>query len=373
MTDSTPARPPQVTIAGWVAVLGSVFVVVTVFDFLTGLRTLEQRERVRGMLDDPPLKGTGIDLQQALSVMHTSGLVAAGCATATAILGFYCLRRNRQARLALSILVVPLFLTGMVAGGFLSSMVAVSAVMLWTRPARDWFEGRTPPPRTPEETEPSQPAAPSEPRRYDGFGTPDASPSDDRVRVPSGGVPSGGGDAHDAATDGRTGSGARPRGLTPYATADPRPTVARPTPRRHDRPRQVVQACVTVWVSAVVVVAGMAVAGLVFATDSEMVRDIYESDAQFADADVSLDTLRAASLVVIGLFIVWAVVAAVLAGLTFRGQGWARITLIISAAMCALLTLVMAVSAPPLLVVTGAAALTVVLLTRPEAVAWFRR
>ena len=41
-------------------------------------------------------------------------------------LGWHVLRRNRQARLWLSVLAVPLFLAGLVTGGFLSSMVAVA-------------------------------------------------------------------------------------------------------------------------------------------------------------------------------------------------------------------------------------------------------
>ena len=66
-------------------------------------------------------------------------MVAAGCATAAGILGYQVLRRSKSARLALTVLAAPLFLTGMVTGGFVSSLVAASAVMLWLQPARDWF------------------------------------------------------------------------------------------------------------------------------------------------------------------------------------------------------------------------------------------
>ena len=38
-------------------------------------------------------------------------------------------------------LAVPLFVTGLVTGGFVSSVVAAAAVMLWFQPARDWFDG----------------------------------------------------------------------------------------------------------------------------------------------------------------------------------------------------------------------------------------
>ena len=132
--------------AGWVTILGSAAVVLTVFDLIANLRSLDTRERVQKAISEPPLDGMGIDTQQVLSVMHVLAMVAAGCATAAAILGWHVLRRNKQARLWLSVLAVPLFLAGLVTGGFLSSMVAVAVVMLWTRPARDWFDGRAPSP-----------------------------------------------------------------------------------------------------------------------------------------------------------------------------------------------------------------------------------
>ena len=80
-------------------------------------------------------------MQGVLEIMRVFGMVAAGCATAAAILGYHVLQRSRSARLALTLLAVPLFLSGMVTGGFLSSVVAAAAVMLWFQPSRDWFNG----------------------------------------------------------------------------------------------------------------------------------------------------------------------------------------------------------------------------------------
>jgi len=172
--------------AGWVTILGSAAVVLTVFDLMANLRSLDTRERVQKAISEPPLDGMGIDTQQVLSVMHVLAMVAAGCATAAAILGWHVLRRNKQARLWLSVLAVPLFLAGLVTGGFLSSMVAVAVVMLWTRPARDWFDGRAPSPvldgprqdlqdpdrqEDPERSTPDRPTPPSTPSAYQGFGS----------------------------------------------------------------------------------------------------------------------------------------------------------------------------------------------------------
>ena len=87
MSDAAPNRPPQVTMAGWVTILGSAAVVLTVFDLIANLRSIDTRERVQKMLSEPPLDGTGLGLQTVLSVMHVTAMVAAGCATAAIVLG----------------------------------------------------------------------------------------------------------------------------------------------------------------------------------------------------------------------------------------------------------------------------------------------
>ena len=63
-------------------------------------------------------------------------------ATAAGILGYQVLRRSRSTRLcAVRAQRYTVALTGMVTGGFVSSVVAASAAMLWLQPARDWFDG----------------------------------------------------------------------------------------------------------------------------------------------------------------------------------------------------------------------------------------
>ena len=61
MTEPAPARPPQVTMAGWVTILGSAAVVLTVFDLIANLRSIDTRERVQKAISEPPLDGMGID------------------------------------------------------------------------------------------------------------------------------------------------------------------------------------------------------------------------------------------------------------------------------------------------------------------------
>ena len=204
MSERTLPRPPQVTFSGWVILVGSLVVLSTVYDTVANLRSIDTREEVEQMLSEPPLSGTGVGLQRMLDMMHGAALVAGACAAAMAVMGAFVLRRHHQARVVVSILAVPLFVCGLLVGGFATSLVAVAAVLLWTRPARDWFaapapaaaaEGRSqwpdrpvPPPsgRSDGDDEPGEPTdsvmpTPSlqpggtsseEARAWTGFGTP---------------------------------------------------------------------------------------------------------------------------------------------------------------------------------------------------------
>ncbi len=166
--------------AGWMIMGGSVLVVATVFETITSLNTLETREAVSQFLSEPPGEGLGLDVPGALLVLRTVSMVAAGCAAVAAVLGFHVLRRNRSARLGVTVVAIPLFFTGMVTGGFLSSVVAASALLLWLEPARNWFDGVPAPPSperaaagwpppTPQSPEPP-PSPPAPPRAGAGNG-----------------------------------------------------------------------------------------------------------------------------------------------------------------------------------------------------------
>ena len=131
--------------AGVLVVVGSVLVVVSSFERMSGLRSLETREAIEKALAEPPASGLGIGVSQVLDLLQVLVMVAAACGTATAILGYQALQRSRSARVALSFLAVPLALAGTVAGGILAPLVAVAVLMLWVQPARDWYDGRVRP------------------------------------------------------------------------------------------------------------------------------------------------------------------------------------------------------------------------------------
>jgi hypothetical protein len=144
-----------VTLAAALVMGASGMLVVSVFERLGDLRSIESRLAIEEFISQPPGSDLGLDLESVLDILYVVSMVAAGLATAAAILGFHVLKRNRAARIGLSVLALPLFLCGLVTGGFLASVVAASVAMLWLSPSRQWFAGTTP------EPVPSTPSTPS--------------------------------------------------------------------------------------------------------------------------------------------------------------------------------------------------------------------
>ncbi len=328
MTDSKAlARPAQVTVASWVAIVGSVFVVMYAFSLVANLRTLDTREQVEDTLSRPPGSWLDLGVEGYLDELHVAAMVAAGCAVATAILGWHVRSRNRSARIALTVLAVPLFIAGAFTDGFMSSMVAFSAVFLWLKPSRDWFNGVAPTPAAREAAAaPWPPSSPDAPAQTGPAGTP----------------------------------------------PPPAPAYGQRPAFTNVRPREVVVACILTWVFAGLVLVGSAflVMGLLIAPDT--VKDAYQDSAQ-AD-DISFSTLRQSVLVAGSLFAVWSIGAIAVAVFAMLGRNWARITLLASSAMAAGLFLLSAPSSGYLLLVPMLACVhTVMVLLRRHVVEWYTR
>ena len=343
-TSATPPRPRQVTLAATLIIGGSVLVVVMAFDRIAGLHTLETREAIEKFLAQPPGAELGLEVLGVLDILRVFGMVAAGCATAAAILGYHVLRRSRGARLALTFLAVPLFLSGMVTGGFLSSVVAAAAVMLWFQPSRDWFNGvireARPTPSTGESTRPESQATPvvpppaPTPRAYPGFG---ASPNP-------------------AAAPGE----AQPWGASPVSDPGGRPTA-------------VLWASMLTWVCTGLAVLVMASSIAVLVADPAFVfEELQRQNPSFRDQGVSDQALKTATFILSGVVIVWSLAAALLAVLVFRRVAWARVGLLVSAALAACLLLVCTFVQLFLVLPLAASVVTLALLNRPDVRAWFR-
>lgn len=319
---STPTRPRQVTFAGWMIMLGSGIVVLTAFDRVAGLRSIESRETVADFLSKPPGSDLGLSVEQVLDLIHVFSLVGAACATAAAILGYWVLKGSKQARLALAVLVVPLVLTGLATGGLLSALVAAAAVMLWLQPARNWFEGKPAP------QPPPLPAAPA----------PGASGPPPLVRE-----------------------------AVPWP--DPVPVPTRP---RQARPPAVVGACVLTWVctAAVVLGLGMTVLAMLIAPDV-LFDELHRQNPDLADQGLSDSEIRTASYVSSALLLPWCVAAGVFAIQAFRGRPWARLALVVCAGAAGALSLVGIFASAVTVIPFVACVATVALLSRPEVRSWF--
>jgi hypothetical protein len=358
VTEKKLERPRQVTMAAWMIIAGSVLLVGAVFERIATLHRLETQEAVRQFLAEPPANGFGLDLEGALTIVRTLSMVTAGCAAAAAILGYHVLKRNRGARIGLTVLAVPLFISGFVIGGFLSSLVAVSAVLLWLAPARDWFNGVAPPtparpdsePRKPEWPPPLPPQAPppaAGPRPHQGFGSiPSGSPGSapPAQAPPSFAPPPPGAQQYPAP----------PPAFAPYGGAWQAPAARRPGPR----PRAVLAACVVAWVcSSLTVVVVTASAVLVAATPDLLIDEMYRQNPDLAAQAMTQDALQ--------------VLTYVLAVLAFRRVSWARVGLLASAGGAGGLCLVTSLQAVFMVVPLFACVITFSLLLRPDVREWF--
>ena len=136
------------------------------------------------------------------------------------------------------------------------------------------------------------------------------------------------------------------------------------------RPAGVVVATALTWLFAGItaLVFLLVVAMLMFGQDALV--EALRSDARFDDLNVSVDDLLAVVWVVSAIAIFWSLCAVILAVLAFRRVGWARIGLVVSAAMTMLFSLG-GLPASLLLIIPAAA--TIALLFTGGANAWYAR
>lgn len=380
MSDSAPpARPRQLTMAAGFVIGGSVLLVLSIFDTISGLRTVEMREEITKVVTSPTGKGLGLSVEETLSAMRVGLFIAAACAAAAAVLGVYALQRHRAARVALTVLAVPILLTAPLTGGLIGALVAAASLALWSGQARDWFAGRpireVGPLIAPRET----PRAGSQGR---GPWEQTLPPPEDRTAPPAEGQGDAPSDVPAVSSLTTSGSSTAP-GATSGFGAPPAHTSAQrageapqgwsPPPYAamadgNAVPITVKVACLLTWVFSGVVAllyAGMLVA-LVAAQDR--IVDYVVDQPAWQRSDLDPSALVPVLWIGCLMFLGWAVGACVLAWFTWRRHNWARWTLVASAGA----TLVAALFAFPIgLLHQVAALLTISGLLSAGARAWF--
>jgi hypothetical protein len=329
--DAPGPRPRQVTVGGWVVAVASALLVVTVFDATTHLHSVETRDAVTDALTTD-WKGLGLSVDDALAVIRWALLVAGVAAAATGVLGVFVLQRHVAARVALTVAAVPLVLSAPIGGSgrsgsaaavfLLGAVVAAGTALLWTEPARDWFAGRSP----------------------------------------------------RAAAPGATAAVPARRGVAMPTSAPPRAAHrAGPMVRPADATRMPVElrvACVLTWAFSAVTAVGYLLVIAALAVDRVGVVDVARDNAGISDATVSDNQLVGIVLAVSSLFLVWCVLASLLAALCWRRHAWASVALLVS---CGMATVFAAVAVPYSALHVGASMAAFVLLLRPSVRAWFRR
>lgn len=356
MSDSKPVRPPQVSLAGWLVVGGSVLVVLMAFSSVGDVRSLQTRESIEDYLSSPPGESLGLSVTGVQTLMRVALMVAAATAAATAILGWHALQRSRRSRVALTVLAVPLFVSGIASGGFASAVVTAAIVMLWFQPARDWFDGKSRP--TPERPPPERPAP---------FAATPPSATPPATRAPGERDP-----LLDLPPPTRP-----PLHPTPYAAAQApapaSPTAGRPAARTGDRPPAVTWACILTWLFASPAALLFAATLALVATDPDaLVDEMHKQNPDLAD-QLSDATTQASLYVVSGGIVVWSLVAVVLAVLVWRRVPWAAVALMVSAGAAGAFCLVTVLASFVLVVPMAACAAALAMLLRPESRAWLRR
>ncbi|ROR92674.1 hypothetical protein [Nocardioides aurantiacus] len=408
---STPARPRQVTTAAGLVIGGSLFLLVSVFDSITRLRSVDTRDSVTEALSSPAGEGLGLSVSQALELMRVGLTVAAVCAAVALVAGVFVLQKHRGARIALTVAAVPLLLTAPLTGGLLGALVAAATAVIWSGPARDWYAGR--PVRESSWGGSTATRSDSSSRTPGSQDDRDRARSVDRPGASGVGGPSpssdagasGAGGSTAVATlpkvdpDGTSGSGGRPPATHGFGAPRTEQTPPAWLPQGQDQgqdqgqgrgqdrnataatrrvPAPLSIACLVTWIFSSTIAAVYTVVTVVLIASPDAVLDPLRESPQWQqalrDAQVPAETVEQVLLpsmvIVLVLSILWAVAACVLAYLARRGHNWARWTLVVSAGA----TFLLAIAAFPVgLVVQLAAAVVIGLLLHAETRDWFAR
>ena len=342
-SDTSGPRPREVTIAGWTVAVASAMLVVTVFDAMAKLHSVDTRDTLTRALGAGTAGDLGITLTDALGVMRAALFVAGVAAVVTGVLGVFVLQRHTTARVVLTAAAVPVVLTAPFSGGFLGLLIGGGAALLWTRPARDWFAGRQPARPAAERVAPSAVQRPVRPplvgRPPDAGGGPSPTPR---------GVPGWGGPA-------RVDPSFAP---LPYAA-----------PRRAGVPVQVRVACVLTWVlSTLTALMYVVVVAALLADRARVLRLLHDNPA-LRDRSIGDDELTTIVVTASIVIVLWCLAACAMAFFTWRRHAWAWLLLMVSIGATVAVGLV---SLPYSLLHLAAAVVALRLLLLRPTRAWFR-
>lgn len=353
------ARPGHATLAGSIIVGCSVVVVLSAWERISTLRTIESQEAFQRTLADPPMSGLGLSIDGYTDLLQTLCVIGAAAATAAAILGVQVFKRSTSARLALTGLSPVLLVGGLAAGDFFGPMVVTGIVLLWLQPTRDWYAGR--PWAQAHEQRRAERLADLRPPKSPTVPPAAVDPSPPSSPAPSSPAP----------------SSPAPLGPVPpgQVFGEPVRPQDRPVGGRRTRPQALVAACGLTWLTSALVLLGLGLTAAVLPSQAEeLMAEVTREEPRMVELyDVTETSLLIVLYVMFALFALWAVVAIALAWLAYIGQNWARITLVVSAITAGVLVLVLALGAWPLLSLVAVFGMSTWMLLRPEVGRWYQR
>jgi hypothetical protein len=380
-------RPRQVTTAGVMGVAGSVLVILSLFDTLASLSSLDVREKVDAYLETPQGRGLGVSTAWVLDALHVMVLVNGALAAVAAVLGVFVFQRHKGARLGFTVSAALLFIGMWVVADFVQGVligvvvvVAFAASMMWSPPARDWFAGRAPvtdrgPVRGPgtasggpsERPDPfSPPAPPSAAWPPPGLRQPEPPTAAPSPEQPAGHPGESGPPEPASYPFGQS----RPPGIqAPWGAPAPQGhSAAGPSPDR--RPGAVVAAAVITWVCAGLVGLSFGLLVLMLLVSQDTLLEAVRQNPDVDQLGLSGADMLSALWVSGAVALFWCLAAVVLAVLAFRRVTWAWALLVASAVMT---TLVGLLALPPGLTFVLPAAVTVGLLLSGRSRRWYLR
>jgi hypothetical protein len=353
MSSNAPGpRPRQVTIGGWVIAVASAMLVVSVFDSMAGLHSVDTRDALTKALTTGSAKSLGISVGDALGIVRVALFVAGVAAVVTGILGIFVLQRHATARIVLTVAAVPVVLTAPFSGGVLALMIGAATGLLWSQPARDWFAGRAP------RVESARPV-----RRE----TPPHAPAPWAPPPPSAG-PSSGPASQPPPTPGWGHQPVAPAAWPPptgYAASAP----YQPGPARAGVPTPVRVACILTWIFSLLTAALYLLVGVALLVDRNGMLDLLRDNPTVRDSKLDADQLVTVIVAVSALVVLWCLAACGLAVLVWRRHAWAWILLTVSVGVAAAVEVV---GLPYSLLHLVAAGVALRMLLVAPTRAWFR-
>lgn len=359
MSEKLPPRPRQITMAVAMSVVGSLLLVVSLFDTLGRLRTPDTRESIEEFLVDLPGGGPPLETAQVVDALRMLTFLSGALAAMLLVFAVFVLQRHRGARIGFTVVAALLLVTIPVAG-LMPVLLAVAAGLIWSRPGRDWYAGRAPatpsipPPDRPADSPADHPADPQGPPALSEQGPPPSpypfgsAPTPDQPHEQQ---PQGPAQQHP------------PQYAQPYAGYPPPYQQSGPAKDRDKRPLTVTLAAWLTWLGAGLVSAGMLVFAVVLASGGDLFVEEFDKAARGSDLTLSRDEVLAVGWAIALFFLVWSLIAIVLAAFAFRRSNPARIALSVSSTMAALVSLLMILSLISVVTLLMAGAVTVLLFT----------